>query len=435
MTSLTTLTDSLGEARPIAGGHITTVRGLVVEGKGLDLPIGAMAEIEVATGFLPAEVIGVRGEHIQLMPLESTRGIGSGCRVWPVAQSATVPVGDSLLGRVVDAMGKPLDNGPPIVADARAEIYPAPIPPLERPVLSEPLDVGVRSINATATFARGQRVGLFAGAGVGKSTLLGMMARGTDADVTVMALIGERGREVREFIERVIGSLRTRTVVVAVTSEASPALRVRGAFLATAISEYFRDRGKNVLLFMDSVTRFAMAAREIGLARGEPATTKGYTPSVFAALPALLERAGRNEQGSITGVYSVLVEGDDLEDPIADSLRAILDGHVVLSRDLAEQGLFPAVDVLASMSRSMPSVADEEHTELAVKLRRLLAGYRDAEDLIQVGAYAKGSDPVVDEAIARRPAIQAFLAQRIDEVVPLGASVDGIRSVLSEELQ
>jgi flagellum-specific ATP synthase len=358
-----------------------------------------------------------------------------GCRVWTLARSATVPAGDFLFGRVVGAMGQPIDDGPPFPPADCAPLYRDPIPALERPVLSEPLDVGVRSVNAAATLARGQRIGLFAGTGIGKSTLLGMMARGTNADVRILALIGERGREVREFIERDLADARQSTIVVAVPSDSSPLLRTRGAYVATALAEYFRDRGKNVLLLMDSITRFAYAAREIGLARGEPATTKGYTPSVFAELPTLVERAGRLEHGSITAVYSVLVEGDDMEDPVADAVRGLLDGHIVLSRELAERGHFPAIDVLGSISRAMPVVAGSEHRDLALRMRQLMAAYRDAEDLIQVGAYAIGSDPLVDEAIKRRRAITAFLRQDVNEIAPMAGLVPDLKHILAEELQ
>ncbi len=428
--SPTFLKDSKSAA-PLAGGYLTAIRGLLAEARGLDIPLGGLAEFETSAGFVPAEVVGFRRDQLQLMPLVATRGLEPGCRVWPLAHKATVPVGAFLLGRVIDAMGNPMDAGPAFPPSARGRLYRDPIPALQRPVLSEAIDVGVRSINAAATLARGQRIGLFAGTGIGKSTLLGMMVRGTNADVRVLALIGERGREVREFIDREIGETRHSTVVVAVPSDSSPLLRMRGAYVATAIAEYFRDTGKNVLLLMDSLTRFAFAAREIGLARGEPATTKGYTPSVFSELPVLVERAGRLQHGSITGVYSVLVEGDDMDDPIADAVRGLLDGHIVLSRSLAEKGHFPAIDVLGSISRAMSSIVDSEHQALALHLRRLLAAYRDAEDLIQVGAYARGSDSVVDEAIERRPAIEAFLCQDAREVIPMDGMVTELQQTLT----
>jgi len=419
---------------PIQGGYVSALRGLLAEVRGLDLPVGGLTEIEVECGrFVPAEIVGFHGDRLELMGLADFRGVSAGCRVWPRARDASVPAGDFLLGRVVDPMGAPIDHRPAFPIGDRVPIYRHAMDPLNRPVLEDPLDVGVNALNALTTFARGQRVGLFAGAGVGKSSLMGMMVRGTDADVRVVALIGERGREVREFIERELGRARRSTVVVAAPADASPLLRVRGAYVATAIAEYFRDRGAQVLLLMDSLTRFAMAAREIGLARGEPTTTKGYTPSVFAELPALLERAGRQANGSITGVYTVLVEGDDLDDPIADALRAILDGHVVLSRDLAERGHFPAVDPLASVSRAMEHVVPAEHKQLATKVRRLLAAYRDAQDLIQVGAYAAGSDKDVDQAIALRASIEAFLCQDLRTQSTLGSVLPSLRKVFSEK--
>jgi flagellum-specific ATP synthase len=419
-------------ARIPAGGRVAAVRGIIIEADGLDLPIGALVEVETDAGFLPAEIVGFRGERVQLIPLSATRGIASGCRVWPSARAAEINAGEFLLGRVLGGMGDPIDGGAPFTRGVPVPLYREPLPPLDRPTLAESLDIGVRAINGVATFARGQRVGIFSGPGVGKSTLLGMMVRGTDADVRVVGLIGERGREVREFVERELGAWRSSTVVVAVPSDSSPLLRTRGAYVATAVAEYFRDRGKDVLLVMDSVTRFALAGREIGLARGEPATTKGYTPSVFAELPRLLERAGRTREGSITGIYTVLIEGGDIEDPVADSLRAILDGHIVLSRDLAQRGQYPAVDVLESISRAMQYTTGASHQALAARLRHLIAAYRDAEDLIQVGAYAAGSDAVVDEAIQRRAAIESFLKQGIDERVPLPQSVAELGAALGE---
>ncbi len=426
------LLEALGPAAPLAGGYVTAVRGLLAEADALALPIGALVELETASGMRPAEVVGFRDGRLQLMPLAPMRGIAPGCRVWPLADVAAIPCGDFLLGRVVDPLGRATDGGAPLPQGSPAPLYRAPVQPLDRPVLSQPLDTGVRALNAAATLARGQRIGLFAGAGVGKSTLLGMLVRGTSADVRVIGLIGERGREVREFVERELGPARSRSVVVAVPSDSPPLLRTRGAWAATAIAEWFRDQGQDVLLVMDSLTRFAMAAREIGLARGEPATTKGYTPSVFVELPQLLERAGRLEHGSITGIYSVLVEGNDLTDPVADALIAILDGHIVLSRDLAERGHYPAIDVLASVSRAMPAVSERAHRDSALKLRRLLAAYRDSEDLIQVGAYKPGSDPGVDEAIARRSALETFLRQDTAEVTTLADSIAGLRRAVGD---
>ena len=420
------------DPRPPRGGYVSAVRGLLAEARGLRLPLGGMAEVETPSGFAPAEVVGFRDDLVQLVPLARMQGISAGCRVWPFAERASVQAGDFLLGRVVDGMAAPIDGGPPLPHGVEVPLYSDPIEPLDRQPLTKSLDVGVRAINATCTTARGQRIGLFSGAGVGKSTLLGMMLRGTEADVRVVALIGERGREVREFVERELGPARKETVVVAVPADASPLLRMRGAHVATAIAEFFRTEGRDVLLLMDSITRFAFAAREVGLARGEPPTTKGYTPSVFAQLPALLERAGCVGEGSITAFYTVLVEGGDFEDPIADTLRAILDGHVVLSRELAERGHFPPIDVLASASRSMIHVTEPRHHELALHLRRLLAAYRDAQDLIQVGAYAKGTDTVIDEAILRRDAIDAFLRQRVQDNADLPSTIEALATVLGE---
>ncbi len=421
---------ALGDARPIAGGRVAGVRGLVAEASGIELPVGGMAEVELEGEFLPAEVVGFREGRVQIMPLGSMRGMSAGAPVWPLSEASAVRAGPFLLGRVIDALGEPIDGGPPLPPGERAPLYREPLPAMERPLLDQALDSGVRAINAATTLARGQRVGLFAGSGVGKSSLLGMMVRGTDADVRVIGLVGERGREVREFIDRELGPARASTVVVAVPSDSPPLLRTRGAYVATAIAEWFRDQGLDVLLMMDSVTRFAFAAREVGLARGEPATTRGYTPSVFAELPTLLERAGRSPSGSITGVYTVLVEGGDMEDPVADALRAILDGHIVLSRELAERGHFPAIDVLASASRAMPAVTAPEHQTAALHLRQLLAAYRDSEDLIQVGAYARGSDPRVDEAIERRGAIDGFLRQELGDRSALDASLAALAQAL-----
>ncbi len=420
------------KGRPVQGGFLTSIKGILAEADGLQLPVGGMAEIETSGGFIPAEVVGFRGTSVQLMPLRSTRGVSAGCRVWPKLEHATVSVSDFLLGRVIDGMGEAIDGGSALPRGTEVPLYREPTSPLERPVLSDPLDVGVRAIDASATFARGQRVGLFASAGVGKSTLMGMMVRGTNADVRVVALIGERGREVREFVERELGEARSTTVVVAVPSDASPLMRRRGAYVATSIAEYFRDEGNDVLLMMDSLTRFALAGREIGLARGEPPTTKGYTPSVFAELPMLIERAGRTVRGSITGLYSILVEGGDMDDPIADALRAILDGHIILSRDLAERGHFPAIDVLASASRAMVHVTSEAHRSAAMKLRRLLAAYRDAEDLIQVGAYAQGSNADVDEAILKREQIENFLTQSTSEIHSLETTLGLLHQLTGE---
>lgn len=398
-------------------GRVRQAVGLVVESEGLSLPVGALCEIRTAGGgAVPAEVAGFRGPVTLLMPLGELRGVRRGDEVSCVSMSTLVPVGEGLLGRVIDASGRPLDDGPPVAVERRVPLHAEPPPPLSRERIREPLATGVRAIDALLACGKGQRVGLFSGAGVGKSTLLGMCARGTAADVSVIALVGERGREVREFIERDLGpeGLR-RSVVIVETSDRPAPLRVRAAFAATAVAEYFRDRGRDVLFLMDSVTRMANAQREIGLSVNEPPATKGYPPSVFAMLPRLLERAGRSDRGSITGFYSVLVDADDINEPIGDAARSLLDGHVWLSRDLAMRGHYPAVDPLASVSRLMNDVSPKEQVEAATRVRTLLSAYRNAEDLINVGAYMKGSNPEIDRAVRAHEPILAFLRQGIDE--------------------
>ena len=370
---------------------------------------------------IEAEVVGFRDKRAMLMPFDEASSVSTESLVIVTPQNTLVEVGESLLGRVIDARGNPIDGKGPIFPDPerilRRPIYAKPSHPLEREVIRTPLDLGVRAINGLLTCGKGQRVGIMAGSGVGKSVLLGMMARHTEADVNVIALIGERGREVREFIEKDLGpeGLK-RSVVIVATSDQSPLLRMRGAFLGATISEFFRDRGDNVLLLMDSVTRFCMAQREIGLSLGEPPASKGYTPSVFSTLPRLLERAGTGVGGgSITGLFTVLVEGDDMDDPIADSARSILDGHIVLSRKLAAKNHFPAIDVLVSASRVMRAVTQPDEREWAGKIREWMALYAQAEDLINIGAYTRGANPKIDEAIAVIDRIQGFLRQGIDE--------------------
>ena len=404
-------------------GRVTAVTGLTVQVAGMPVPVGSMCEIEVGPRTVSAEVIGFRGDRTLLMPLDHAGGLAKGQPVRFVTDTRRVAVGPGLLGRVVDGMGRTCDDGPPISSDEHYRIdVPAPNA-LKRRRIDVPLSVGVRSINTMLTVGAGGRLGLFAGTGVGKSVLLGMMARHTAADVSVIALVGERGREVGDFVSKVLGpQTMGHAVVVASTSDQSPALRLRAGFVATAIAEYFRDQGADVLLMMDSVTRLAMAGRQIGLAAGEPPATKGYTPSVFAMLPRLLERSGRTDRGSITGLYTVLVEGDDETDPIADAVRGILDGHIWLSRRIAARGRYPAVSMLDSISRLMPDVADAEQLAAARRVRRIIATWDEIEDLVNIGAYAAGSNPEFDLVIKMRPEVEAFLEQDMHEGVDMAAS-------------
>jgi flagellum-specific ATP synthase len=367
------------------------------------------------------------------MPLGDMRGIAPGSRVVAKEQNALIPVGGGLLGRVIDGLGNPIDGKGPIPGEDEYPIYTNPMNPLRRKRVSRPLDTGVRAINGLMTIGCGQRMGLFAGSGVGKSVLLGMIARNTTADVNVIALIGERGRELNDFIERDLGAEGLkRSVVVVATSDNLPLIRMRGAFIATAVAEYFRDQGMQVILMMDSITRFAMAQREVGLATGEPPTTKGYTPSVFTLLPKLLERAGTSpDKGTITGIYTVLVEGDDMNDPVADAVRSILDGHIVLSRDLAMQAHYPAVDVLGSISRVMDDIIDPTQRRLADRVKSVLATYRKAEDLINIGAYVPGSNPGIDYAIDIIDRINTYLKQGIGEKISMEESIHQLESLFN----
>jgi len=432
-------------------GRVTRVAGLVMEAVGLRLAVGAACTVPLPSGGkVEAEVVGFEGEKLFLMPQSDVEGIVPGTRVFPIEQSIPkpgsvahprrrpsdrarhLPVGYELLGRVLDGAGRPLDGGGPIHTTDSAPINVRPANPLGRAPIVETLDVGVRSINAMLTVGRGQRMGLFAGSGVGKSVLLGMMARYTEADIIVVGLIGERGREVKEFIEHILGPEGlARSVVVAAPADTPPLMRMQGAAYSTAIAEYFRDQGKNVLLIMDSLTRYAMAQREIALAIGEPPATKGYPPSVFAKLPILVERAGNGEMGggSITAFYTVLTEGDDQQDPIADSARAILDGHIVLNRRLAEAGHYPAIDIEQSISRAMHSITSNDHQSRARHLKQLYSRYERSRDLIAVGAYSPGSDPVLDQAIKLHDKIEKFLQQQITERVSMSESL-GQLSVL-----
>jgi flagellum-specific ATP synthase len=417
-------------------GQLTRAVGLALEAVGCQAAVGDCCDILTGDAErVEAEVVGFAGERLYLMPTGDPHGLGPSARVIPRQRAGTVRVGPQLLGRVVDGAAQPLDGLGPLVCEERVRLTGVPMNPLARQPISEPLDVGVRAINSLFTVGRGQRIGLFAGSGVGKSVLLGMMARYTSADVIVVGLIGERGREVKEFVERILGPKdRARAVVVATPADTPPLMRLHGAWLATAVAEYFRDRGASVLLIMDSLTRFAQAQREIGLAIGEAPATKGYPPSVFARLPQLVERAGNGAQGrgSITAFYTVLTEGDDQNDPIADAARAILDGHVVLSRRLAESGHYPAIDVEASVSRAMHEIAAPEHIELARRFRHLLATYEHHRDLISIGAYQRGSDPRVDAAIAQWPRMQKFLQQDMRSRVDFPASLTALTTVLAE---
>lgn len=414
-------------------GKVVGVVGLVIEASMPQSSIGDLCKIYPGAGedSIPAEVVGFRQGRTLLMPLGRVEGVQPGSRLQRFTRKATVNVGPSLLGRVIDPFGQPMDGDAPLPLPDEVLLYGSPQNPLHRALIREPLSVGIRAIDGLLTCGKGQRLGIFAAAGVGKSTLMGMMACETAARVIVIGLIGERGREVREFIEHELGEEgMRRAVVVAATSDQPALLRLRGAFLATAIAEYFRDRGEDVLLLMDSLTRVAMAQREVGLAVGEPPTSKGYTPSVFALLPKLLERAGTCAgAGSITAMYTVLVEGNDLDEPIADAARSILDGHIVLSRTLATRNHFPAIDVLNSISRVMPVITAPEHGKLASKLRDVLATYQNAEDLINIGAYQRGSNPKIDEAITLLEPINTYLKQQREERTTLHDTLERMQNI------
>lgn len=409
------------QSRPAVSGRLVRVVGLTLEATGCSAAIGQSCLVDSARGQIMAEVVGFSQDRVFLMPQDDIDGVVPGARVTPLLQHKGVPLSMALLGRVIDGVGKPLDGKAPVIATQFASGKGKPINPLHRRPIKQPLDVGVRSINAILTVGKGQRMGLFAGSGVGKSVLLGMMTRGTAADVIVVGLVGERGREVKEFIDEILGEEgKQRSVVIAAPADVSPLMRLKGCETAVQVAEYFRDQGLDVLLLIDSITRYAQAQREIALAVGEPPATKGYPPSVFAKLPALVERAGNGSgsQGSITAFYTVLSEGDDLQDPIADASRAILDGHIVLSRALADAGHFPAVDIEKSISRVMPAVTSDEHQLMARSIKQLYASYQQSKDLIAIGAYVRGSDPQLDLAINMLPRINQFLQQGMKEVVP-----------------
>ena len=413
-------------------GRVVRIAGLVIEAVGLDVGMGALCRVQALgdSRAVLAEVCGFQDGGVLLMSLGDLEGIHAGAMVQPLGRSFGVQVGPGLLGRVLDGIGNPIDGGPRIDVAERMPLVAEPPNPLHRQAITEPLFTGVRAIDGLLTLGRGQRVGIFAGSGVGKSTLLGMIARRSTADVNVIALLGERGREVRDFLDNALGpEALARSVVIVATGDQAALVRARGALVATAIAEYFRDEGKNVLLMVDSITRVAMAWREIGLAVGEPPTTKGYPPSVFAHLPRLLERAGNAAHGGITGLYTVLVDGDDFNEPVADAARSILDGHIVLTRRLAGGGHFPAIDILQSNSRLRDNVTPREQQLAAQTLMRAEASYREKEDLVLVGAYQKGSDPLVDAAIQYRDPILGFLRQPADEATPYAetrARLDGL---------
>jgi flagellum-specific ATP synthase len=420
------LKDQVPKVPIVACGKLVRGIGLTLEAVGCQMPVGSQCLIQTMEGEIEAEVVGFAEDITYLMPTEAVKGIVPGSRVQPLNREQGLAVGMELLGRVVDGNGQPLDGLGHIKSEKRVPLSRPPMNPLLRKPIKQPLDVGVRAINSIVTVGLGQRMGLFAGSGVGKSVLMGMMTRGTAADVVVVGLVGERGREVKEFIQDILGEEeRAKSVVVAAPADTSPLMRLKGCETAVTIAEYFRDKGLNVLLLIDSLTRYAMAQREIALAVGEPPATKGYPPSVFARLPALVERAGNGSenQGSITAFYTVLTEGDDLQDPVADAARAILDGHIVLSRSLADSGHYPAIDIEASISRVMPMVVSEEHVQGARRIRQVYSNYQRNRDLISIGAYSKGTDPRIDLAINAEPAINAFLQQGMQQIIGFEHSI------------
>jgi flagellum-specific ATP synthase len=418
-------------------GKVTDVIGLIIISSGPNVSLGEVCRVIDKNGFevCKSEVVGFKDGKVLSIALGEVHDISPACEIIATGKSFRVNVGDELLGRVIDGLGNPIDGKGPINYSNKYSIYREPPNPLERDRITETLQTGVRSIDGLLTVGKGQRVGIFAGSGVGKSVTLGMMARNTTADVNVITLIGERGREVREFIEKDLGEDGlARSVVVVATSDKSALLRMKGAYIGTTIAEYFRDQGKDVLLMMDSVTRFAMAQREIGLTIGEPPTTKGYTPSVFAILPKLLERAGVTSKGSITGFYTVLVDGDDMNEPIADAVRSILDGHIVLSRKLANKGQYPAVDPLQSVSRVMNDIVPEEHFKRARDFNEIIATYNEAEDLINIGAYVKGSNPQIDHALSKITSLRTFLKQDMLEKTLYNETIERLNNIIEEPL-
>lgn len=409
-------------------GRVDKVVGLTIESIGPNAPLGELCEIESMSGKVLAEIVGFKENKVILMPLSDTEGMSAGASIVATGERLSVPVGDSMLGRIIDGLGNALD-GNPLISYKRYPLNAPPPNPITRQLISEPLPVGIRAIDAFLTIGKGQRIGIFSGSGVGKSTLMGMIARNAESDVNVICLVGERGREVREFIERDLGKGINRSVVVVATSDKPALVRVKAIFTATAIAEYFRDQGKSVLLMVDSLTRFALAQREVGLAIGEPPATRGYTPSVFALFPKILERAGNSDKGSITGIYTILVEGDDINEPISDTARGILDGHIVLTRELANANHYPAIDVLKSVSRVMPSIVDDKTLKSATLLRDLMATYASVKDMISVGAYKTGTDPKIDRAIKFHDDIEKFLKQSVDEEAEFENTIKNIQSL------
>ncbi len=413
-------------------GKVTHVIGLLIESMGPSARIGELCYIYPRGSKEPiySEIVGFKENKVLLMPFSEVHNIAPGCEVRASGHTMKVPVGKALLGRVIDGLGRPLDGKGPIRPEKYCEVYNEPPNPLSRPRIDKKLELGVKALDGMLSVGRGQRIGIFAGSGVGKSTLMGMIARNTEADINVFALVGERGREVREFIERDLGEEGLkRSVVICATSDQPALIRLKGAFVATAVAEYFRDLGKDVILMMDSVTRFAMAQREVGLTVGEPPATRGYTPSVFAILPKLLERSGRSEKGSITGIYTVLVEGSDMDEPVADAVRGILDGHIVLRRELVMQNHYPAIDILESVSRLMPEIIEKEHLSTANRLRSTYSTYKDTEDLINIGAYVSGSNPQVDYSIRKIDEIKDFLTQGVYEKFSFEDTVDMLKDI------
>jgi flagellum-specific ATP synthase len=419
-------------AQPRSSGRVRSVVGMSVTVEGVQAAIGDAVTLDRPGGDLVAEVVALDDSGLVCMPLGELTGVRSGAMVRLAPGRLSVPVGDDLQGRTLDALGRPIDGGPSLAGLPRVATGGTPPHPLRRALVDLQMPLGVRVVDTLLPCGRGQRLGIFAGSGVGKSSLLSMVARGTEADISVLALVGERGREVREMIENDLGPAGlARSVVVVATSDEPALMRLQAAQTATRVAEWFRDRGRHVVLMMDSLTRFCMAQREVGLAAGEPPATRGYPPSVFALMPRLLERAGAGEVGSITGLYTVLVEGDDMNDPVADAARAILDGHIVLSRRLATSGHFPSIDVLESVSRVAPRIMTPEQVRQASELRRLMAAYRDAKDLIEIGAYVKGTNPLVDRAVQLKPAIDHFLRQDAATVAPISQSLAALAMLVA----